>query len=191
MGACEMSGLPDGFEIDKPASDTFASRFAAAPGPAKGLPEGFDVEQPVTGPSGENPAYHATEAVTPTGKFIQGNVFEGRGLPGGTKVEKAAALGSAAAGGAIAPLIAAIAGPAAAPEGAAALLARQGVAPDIIDLLAGAEPKAASKIPGMLKSIGGAGGIIAAEQIGEKLGLSKDTVHDIGLPMLFKIFGGH
>lgn len=55
----------------------------------------------ITGPAGENPAYHQATQDTPTGSFIPGNLFEGRGLPGGTTGEKAGAAFTALGAGKI------------------------------------------------------------------------------------------
>lgn len=168
------------------APASFDERFSAAPPVAPAAP--------VTGPAGENPAYQAAVAQTPTGSMISGPTFAGRGLPGGTPGQKGMALGGAVAGGALGPLISAIAGGGGAAAGGstAAMLARQGVAPDIIELLAGEGAKKAPGTVSKLVRMGVTGGATMGAMKGmEALGVPSEYAHDFGLPILFNIFGKH
>jgi hypothetical protein len=151
-------------------SASFKDRFAGEPAP---LSDNAKIAAGMNDPSSGLPAMDVEQIAKDPDAAKRVMAISAAGLMGPLAVAPMLGGGGAAAGG------------------TAALLARQGIAPDIIELLAGTEPKAAGKIPGIVKSALGVGGVVAAEKAGEALGMSKETVHDIGLPMLFKLFGGH
>lgn len=98
----------------------------------------------VTGPAGENPQYHQNVQTTPVGSFIPGDVFSGRGLPGGTPAHKAMDLGGALAAGAAGP----IAGAARAALGGAPVMS---AAPELAEAVmpAGTDPVTSALINGL------------------------------------------
>lgn len=71
-----------------------------------------------------------------------------------------------------------------------AILARlAGSAPGVISQTAQKAPLLPPGAAKLLKYLGAAGAVGAGEQIGERIGLPKDLVHDVGLPFFFKMTG--